>query len=765
MPDSSALVRSIGELIAGRQLVVVSNREPYVHTRIEEEIAVQRPVGGLVAALDPVMQTTSGIWVAWGSGDADFDVTDEHGRVQVPPDAPRYTLRRIPLSRSEVSGYYYGYANQALWPLCHMAMQHARFPRRFWELYEQANLRFARTVLEEADAHALIWIHDYHLALCPRYLHRARPDLFIMQFWHIPWPAWDVFRICPQSALLIDGLLGNDLLGFQHARHVEHFLECAEREVGAHVNREDGTVEYQGRLTHVATFPISVDFAALDRTARLEECERWMQQLSERYGLAGRYLAVGVDRLDYTKGIPERVRALDVLFERFPQYQSRLVFVQKSAPSRTSIPAYRNLQSRVEQEIEHLNARYGAPGWRPVLYLPEPLPPEGMAALYRMADLCIVSSLADGMNLVAKEFVACQVDLRGALVLSEFAGARDELPWAIPINPHDPESFADAVHQALEMPAEERRTRMIHLRTYVAEHDIYAWVRQHLEAAVRLLATRTPTRLLFDHVDAVRRRLEEGHTLALLLDFDGTLAAIADEPDLVQLPSDVRAVLERIVDVPGAMVAVVSGRAVEDVRQRLGIDRLTYAGNHGLEVSGPGWEWTLEEAVPARDAIAECCRRLRRRLRHVPGAIVEEKGLSASVHYRLTPHPRVEEVRIAVFEEVGRLAPRSVVVRQGKMVLELRPAVAWDKGAAVQWLLRRTYGHDWAASACAIYIGDDRTDEDVFRVMPDPAFTVKVGEAPYTTAARYMVRDVNEVRQFLDLLAAWLDTQRVTRDP
>ncbi|MBI3975624.1 MAG: trehalose-phosphatase, partial [Armatimonadetes bacterium] len=586
--------------------------------------------------------------------------------------------------------------------------------------------------------------------------------LLLMHFWHIPWPAWDVFRICPQRAELLDGLLGNDLLAFQHPRHVVHFLECAARELGAHVDRDEGVVDYEGRLIHVEAFPISVDFAALDRTARSRACERWMARLERRYNLAGRFVAVGVDRLDYTKGIPERLRALDLFFRRFPRYRGRLVFIQKCAPSRTQIKAYRDLQDRVEEGILRLNAAYGTGDWQPVIYMPRPRPLAGMAALYRAADLCVVSSLQDGMNLVAKEFVACQVEPRGVLVLSELAGARDELPWAIPINPYDAESVADALVQAIEMPAEERLTRMTHLRAYVSEHNIYAWMEQHLRAALHLLAARAASPWLLDHTAQIRTELGE-RPRAILLDFDGTLAPIVASPELAALPEEVKSTLAHLARISRTLVAVISGRSLHDIRQRVGVEGLVYAGNHGLEIDIRGSVWTLPEAEPARELITEACRRLRRRLHSIPGVVIEHKGLTASIHYRQTPHPRVEAVRVAVLEEADRLAT-SIVVRQGKQVLELRPQVAWDKGAAARWMLTRVFGERWPSRVGVIYIGDDRTDEDAFMALREDAVTIKVGAGSYPTAARYIAEHVDEVGRFLQILAREAARQ-VTSDP
>ncbi len=748
-------IQALSEVLGGRQLIVVSNRQPYVHSTGSQGITVDQPAGGLVAALDPVLQAISGTWVAWGSGAGDFAVTDEKGRVRVPPADPRYTLKRVRLPRPEVDGYYHGYANQALWPLFHNAMDKARFRRRFWTMYQAANKRFADAVLEEVTGDAIVWVHDYHLALTPRWLRSARPELFLMHFWHIPWPPWEVFRICPQSAELLDGLLANDLLAFQHPRDAQNFMECAQQELGAHCDLEENGIAHNGRFITVEAFPISVDVAELDARARSAAAGRWMARFRRRFHLEGRAIALGVDRLDYTKGIPERLQALEVFFRRFPAYQDRVVFIQKSAPSRTQIKAYRALQRQVEERIDHLNAAYGTAEWRPVIYLPRPLPPAGLSALYRMADMCIVSSLQDGMNLVAKEFIASQVDQQGVLILSELAGARDELHWALPVNPYDPEGFADVIAHGMALSAEERRDRMTQLRTYVADHNIYHWMDQHFRTAMRLLAARGAKRQITDLVDEIRFAVVCGRPLALLLDFDGTLAPIADQPEHAHIPGRTRVLLERLAAAPDTLVAIVSGRSLDDLRHRVGIDGVVYIANHGLQMAGREWTWSLQNARQFRQAIASCCTRLRRRLRAVPGAWVEDKGLTASVHYRMTPHPHVEEVRRAVFEEVAQTPGRTVTVNQGKQVLEVRPAVAWDKGAAVRWLLTRRFSSKWPAEVTGVYIGDDRTDEDAFVALAGAASTVKVGPSPYLTAARYTARDLSDVYAFLAALAGW----------
>jgi trehalose 6-phosphate synthase len=751
--------RPAREWLRGRSLVVVSNREPYVHHHTGGSVEVERPAGGLVAALDPVLREAGGVWVAWGSGEADFEAADERGEIRVPPDDPRYVLKRVRLSQAEVERFYHGFSNQSLWPLFHMAVDKARFLRRYWTAYQAVNRRFAEATLEAVAGDAVVWIQDYHLALCPLYLRERRPDLLLMHFWHIPWPAWDVLRICPQSAELVEGLLANDLVGFHLSRHVENFLDCAERELGADVDRAQGLVTYRGHRTQVQAFPISIDVAAWDRLAASRACTRWMARWRRRLNLDGRLVGVGVDRLDYTKGILERLRAIELLFQRSPQFRERFVYIQKAAPSRTRIKAYRELQQRVEAEIARINTSYGSPAWQPIVYIPRPLPPAGMAALYRMADVCLVTSLQDGMNLVAKEFVACQRDQQGVLILSELAGAAESAAWSTTVNPYDPEGVADTLARALAMSPEERRGRMAQLRGALARHDIRHWMEQHFRAAGRLIDTRATTRWLFDDLRALRRAVLDRDRLAVLLDFDGTLAPLVDRPDDAQLEPAMRARLARLAGHPRCVVAVISGRALDDVQRRVGLDGVFYAGNHGLALAGPGWSLVLDRAPQAWGALAQSCQRISHRLRDVEGVIVENKGLSATVHYRLVPRAQHALVTAVVFEELGRLAPGTLEVRQATLALELRPAIDWNKGSAARWLLDRALGRHWHEEAAVLYAGDDATDEDAFSALSEEGVTIRVGSDHEDTVARYVLRGVPEVGRLLDTLGDWMEAR------
>lgn len=462
----------------GERFVVVSNREPYEHRWGDEvgEIETRQPAGGLTAALDPLLQEVGGVWIAWGSGDADAAVVDERDRVRVPPDAPRYTLRRLWLDQRDVDGYYLGYANQFLWPLCHLRPALTRVRTRHWERYRRVNRRFADAVLDEVRGEAAaVWFHDYHLALAPGFVRAVRPDLSLAHFWHIPWPPLEIFLVTPQARALLEGLLANDLLGFQLPSFCERFLDCAESILGAEVDRAQGRARHRGHTCTVRPFPISIDVEALEAVAQRPGIENQIARLRERYVGSGGMLAVGVDRMDYSKGLPEKLKALDFLWERYPEFRERLTFVQVAVPSRTDIAAYDELTHKVERLVWELNDRYGTSRWRPVHLVKRSLSAERLTVLYRAADLCIVSSLQDGMNLVAKEFVASQgADGHGVLLLSRFAGAAEELDGMVTINPFDPEDFAQRIRDALDMPVAERRSRMRRLRASL--RPIHDWM-------------------------------------------------------------------------------------------------------------------------------------------------------------------------------------------------------------------------------------------------------------------------------------------------
>jgi trehalose 6-phosphate synthase len=476
--------------LGGAKLIVVANREPFIHVYDGDEVRCMRPASGLTTALDPVLRACRGVWVAHGSGDADRTAADEHGRVAVPPEDPSYVLRRVWLTKEAMQGYYYGFANEALWPLCHIACTRPRFDAGDWEQYRRVNRQFADAVLEEADdGPAVVFVQDYHYALLPRMLKNARPDLVVLQFWHIPWPNREVFRICPWQEEILDGLLGNDLLAFHIQYHCNNFLETVDRALESRVDWDRFAITRGGKTTFIRPQPISIDPDSVAGSLP-EDMKREERRLRKRLGVRDHPLLVGVDRVDYTKGIPERFRAVDRLLTLHPEFKRRFTFVQVGAPSRVHIPTYRRLGEEVAALADEINWRHGNHTWRPIVYLDEHHGPELLFPLYRIAAGCVVSSLHDGMNLVAKEFVAARSDLRGVLVLSRFTGAAQEFADALLFNPFAGDEFAEALRQALVMPEEEQERRMRRLRQQVLDNNIYRWAGMLLSEAGKLVGAR-----------------------------------------------------------------------------------------------------------------------------------------------------------------------------------------------------------------------------------------------------------------------------------
>ena len=477
------------------RIFAVSNREPYMHVRKGREIVCLVPPSGLVTAIEPVLRACEGVWVASGSGSADRETVDEFDRLRVPPDDPRYTLRRVWLTEEEESRYYDGFANEGLWPLCHNAHTSPIFRPADWECYCRVNERFAAALLKEMEGsiEPIVFVQDYHFALLPRLVKMARPDARVAIFWHIPWPNPEAFLICPWGAEILDGLLGADLIGFHIPLHCNNFLAAVDRVFEARTDREHATVSRHGHVSTVRPYPISVAFTGspANRTppdAAAEEATRAVlrDQLLHEFGLHAEALAVGVDRLDYTKGILQRLLALEYLLDVHPWQRERLTLVQVASPSRTRIPAYEELHRRVNQEVARVNQRYQTAKWKPIVLIERQADHHEISRWYCAADLCLVTSLHDGMNLVAKEFVAARDDEDGVLILSKFTGASVELRDALLVNPYDIAGVAEAMHRGLEMGRDERRERMQQMRRQVMENNIYHWAASVLDALRRI---------------------------------------------------------------------------------------------------------------------------------------------------------------------------------------------------------------------------------------------------------------------------------------
>jgi trehalose-6-phosphate synthase len=471
------LAAYVRKRLDGGRLFVISNREPYVHMRRGSSVEVMVPPSGVVTAIEPILRACDGTWIAHGNGDADLETVDAQDRLRVPPEDPHYSLRRVWLNKEEEEGYYYGLANEGIWPLCHIAHTRPIFRAEDWKYYQAVNLKFADALLEEMRdvEKPIVLVQDYHFALLPRLIKEKRPEARVAIFWHIPWPNPEAFDISPWGRELVDGLLGADLIGFHIQSHCNNFLYTVDRVVESRVDREHFSVRRLDHLTLVRPFPISVDFTDVPLPESIPDSYSERSALLKALGVEATFMGVGVDRVDYTKGILERFLAIEHFLVKHPRYQGQFTFVQIGAPSRSHLKRYHDLMTEVEAEAGRINRRFQTERWKPIVFLNRQHNHQEIQRYYRASHFCLVTSLHDGMNLVAKEFVASRHDERGVLILSCFTGAAHELHDALQINPYDIDQTAEAIRVALEMAPEEKELRMRRMRKTVKEHNVYRW--------------------------------------------------------------------------------------------------------------------------------------------------------------------------------------------------------------------------------------------------------------------------------------------------
>lgn len=483
----SSLKEILQNELSGDEILILSNREPYIHTKKDGKISIQVPASGLVTALEPIMRACSGTWIAHGSGNADRDVVDKHDHVQVPPDKPCYRIRRVWLTDEEEKGYYYGFSNEGMWPLCHIAHTRPTFRTEDWNYYEKVNRKFAEAVIEEAKTeNPVILIQDYHFALAPKMIREKLPDATIITFWHIPWPNAESFGICPWREEILEGLLGSSILGFHTRFHCNNFLDAADRFLECRIDRDSSFISYEKKLTSVKAYPISIEWPPhwMNELPSIYECKNKVRTINNIQ--IDVKIGIGVDRMDYTKGILERFMAVERLFEIYPEYIGKFTFIQIAAPTRSAISQYQHFESDVKSLAEKINLKYGTETYRPVILLAQHHGPRDVFQYFRGSDLCFVSSLHDGMNLVAKEFICSRDDEEGSLILSQFTGAAKELPEAIIVNPYDIDQCANAIALSLNMPLNEQKERMRNMRAFIKENNVFRWAGRMLIDAARM---------------------------------------------------------------------------------------------------------------------------------------------------------------------------------------------------------------------------------------------------------------------------------------
>jgi len=711
-------------------LVVLSNRLPITLRTEGGAPQIERSPGGLVAALEPVLARRAGAWGGWPGGTLPRGFKLDAGAA--------YRLVPVRLSQNEVRRFYLGFANGTLWPLLHSFPTRMELDRAEWAAYEDVNGRFAATALAAAEGQELFWIHDYQLMRTAPHLRAARPDARIAFFLHVPFPPYDLFRILPWDRELLRGLLACDLVGFHCAGYAQNFFDCVERLLGARVDREAGKVEHGQRTVSVGAFPLGID------------CERrmaWANEAPPRESGEER-IVLGVDRLDYTKGLPEKIQAFERLLELHPEHKERVVLLQIAEPSRDQVPEYQRLKRQVDELVGRVNGRFATSRWTPIRYLHRSIPPEELAGLYRDAEVALVTPLRDGMNLVAKEYVVSQVGEPGVLILSRLAGAAESMHEALRVNPYNTDQVASALHLALTMDVAERSSRMRALQRRERRHDVHDWVERILGTAAAPLEPIRPLRS-GDFERWLGPLLQEQQRLALFLDFDGTLAEIAEHPREARVRPSMLDALRACQHRGDTEVTVVSGRALDDLREVVGVSELVLVGNHGLEIEGPG---VPHFAHPDAPHFAVRLRELARALAEgaEAGVWVEEKGASLTLHYRSAAprlHTEIAERAREVIRQTG-FQPRDALC-----AVEARAPTGWDKGHAVLHVLRARHGPAWSEGVRAVYAGDDDTDEDAFRALQGLGVTFRVGRAERPTLASYRLPDVPAVETLLRWVA------------
>ncbi|XP_028040249.1 alpha,alpha-trehalose-phosphate synthase [UDP-forming] [Bombyx mandarina] len=722
-------------------MIVVSNRLPFILKRDENGVLQRKAsAGGLVTAVAPVVIRGQGNWVGWPGihlEDPNEKIPESDPNDKTPTAGLR-SEKIVPI-RAEpklFDSYYNGCCNGTFWPLFHSMPDRATFIADHWKAYIKINEEFAEKTVhalhllnkqkkDKNGSPPIVWVHDYHLMLAANWIRqRAEEDEIkckLAFFLHIPFPPWDIFRLFPWSDEVLQGILGCDMVGFHIEDYCLNFIDCCQRNLGCRVDRKNLLVELGDRTICVRPLPIGVPY---ERFVQLAQNAKPVFSTSQK-------VILGVDRLDYTKGLVHRLKAFERLLEKHPEHIEKVVLLQISVPSRTDVKEYQDLKEEMDQLVGRINGRFTTPNWSPIRYIYGCVGQDELAAFYRDAAVALVTPLRDGMNLVAKEFVACQINKPpGVLIVSPFAGAGEMMHEALICNPYELDDAAEVIHRALIMPEDERTVRMNHLRRREQLNDVDSWMKAFLKAmdsleeeADDLGATTMQPVTIDDFDEYLSKYIGYTQKLALLLDYDGTLAPIAPHPDLATLPLETKHTLQRLSNMSDVYIAIISGRNVDNVKQMVGIEGITYAGNHGLEILHPdGSKFVHPMPMELQDKVVDLLKSLQEQVCK-DGAWVENKGALLTFHYRETPVPK----RAALAEQARKLITASgFTPAPAHCALEARPPVQWDKGRASIYILRTAFGLDWSERIRIIYAGDDNTDEDAMLALKGMAATFRI---------------------------------------
>ena len=718
------------------RVLIVANRLPVTVKATDNGVEVQKSSGGLATGLLRPHEQSGGLWIGWSGAPEELDAAQQS---QLEEQLTAMRLVAVPLTNDQVTRYYEGFSNGVLWPLFHYLLDQVPLHVRDWDAYVEVNERFADVVAEHYQSGDLVWVHDYQLLLLPDLLRKRLPNARIGFFLHIPFPSEELFRTLPERDRLLRGLLGADLVGFHTPSYLRHFAASL-TQLGLTVDIDK--VQLTDREVRLGVFPMGIDAAHF---TALAEDPAVQAEVGALRGDESVRLLVGVDRLDYTKGIPRRLLSYEKMLQSHPELRERVRLVQVAVPSRTGVEAYQEFRALVEGLVGRINGDFGTPRWVPVHYIFRSLSEQELVALYRAADVMLVTPLRDGMNLVAKEFVASRIDGDGVLVLSEFAGASWELPEAIQVNPYDVDGMAESAYRALMMGPEERRARLAPLRVRVETYDVHRWAAtflEQLESITRRSPVTAPAPESAAAGKALAERLEVTEDLLVLLDYDGTLVPYTPTPELARPDAALLELLEELAGRPKTEIHVVSGRGREALEHWLGNLHIALHAEHGFwsrasraEAWLPATEITGEWREPALAILRDITAR-------TPGSLIEVKSVALAWHYRMADQQagarRANELRLHLTQ---LLSNQPVEILAGHKVLEIRP-YGVNKGRIVPQLTP-----DRLSSTAVLAIGDDRTDEDLFAAVPPDAVTIRVGPGP--TRARFRLESVAAVRALL----------------
>jgi trehalose 6-phosphate synthase/phosphatase len=720
--------------------IIISNRLPTKVQRIPAGLTFQPSEGGLATGLGSIYRADDNVWVGWPG----LEVADPAEQAHVTEQLRADSMAPVFLTEAEIHDFYEGFSNGTIWPTFHYFSELATYEPAHWEAYRSVNEKFCEAVLALAGPEDTIWVHDYQLLLLPELLRQARPEATIGFFLHIPFPSYELLRVLPWGAQLLRGMLGADLIGFHTYGYLHHFLSAVGHLLG--LPTHNGQVETPNRTVLVDAFPMGIDYERYAETAASDAAKAHERMYREALG-EGR-VVLSIDRLDYTKGIAQRLRAFELLLGRYPEWQGRVSLVMVVVPSRDQVAQYAALKEEIDELVGRLNAQFSTIAWTPIQYFYRSFPFEELVGLYRLADVALVTPVRDGMNLVAKEFVASKLDNTGVLILSERAGAAHELSDALLINPTDTGQLADALHEALTMPLEEQRTRMGHLRELVQRYNVFAWTElfmnrlQYSKIKQLTLATDMLDATAAEHVQATYQAAP--HRL-LLLDYDGTLTPLQRNPERAQPDAELLELLGTLAADDRTRVVIISGRDRATLDKWLGHLPLDFVAEHGVWLRRAGEDWHLFQEGLRAEWKADIRPVLDLYVRRTPGAFIEEKDYSLAWHYR-SADASLGAVRARELLSHLRFMTSNtdLQVLEGHKVLEIKSAALHKGTAAARWLAPEP-------PEFVLALGDDQTDEDTFAALPPEAYTVKVGNAP-RSLARFAVPGVPEVRQLLGSL-------------